>query len=173
MKDGIKLPEKRDYETIKEERKAEQVEKLEKLNSDWSTVATAVVKEYPDFVINNTDKDGKETEAFRYKIGNEMSAEHVKPIVEGFIKAGIPVDEKSAQALGVALQKDFLYRNRDKIIQQAMKDVSARQEEETLQEEHNPGKPNEAERKPGGKPNVTDQILQGLQNDGFGPKKAY
>jgi len=124
-------------------------------------------------VINNTDKDGKETEAFRYKVGNEMSAEHVKPIVEGFIKAGIPVDEKSAQALGVALKKDFLYRNSEKIINQAIKDASARQEEAELNETHNPGKPNENERKTGGEANQTEQILQDLRSGGLQAKKAY
>jgi hypothetical protein len=172
MKADIKLPEKRDYETIKEERQAAQLEKTEKLNSDWKTIAAAVVKEYPDFVINNTDKDGNETEAFRYKVGGDMTEDNVKPIVEGFIKAGIPVDEKSAQALGVALQKDFLYRNRDKILLQAIKDASAKQEEQTLEEEHNPGKPNENERNTGGKPNLSDQILQDLRSGGLQAKRA-
>lgn len=173
MKTGLPVPEKKDYSTIVEQRKAEQVEKLEKLNADWNTLASAVIKEYPDFVINDTDKDGNVTELFRYKVGGDISAETVKPIVDGFIRAGVPVDKASGQALGVALQKDFLYRNRDKIIQQAIKDATAKLEEKTLQEEHNPGKPNESERKTGTGPNVTDQILNDLRNGGLQPKRAY
>ena len=174
MKSGIPLPEKKDYSTIVEEKRAEKAEKLTKLTSDWKTIAGAVVKEYPDIVINDTDKDGNVTELFRYKVGQGLTDEIVQPIVEGFIRAGVPVDDKSAQALGIALQKEFIHRNKDQIIKQAVQDAVARKEEEVLQEEHNPGSPNDRERVVSGdSKSVSDKILHDLRHGGFTPKRAY
>ena len=146
MKSGIELPEKKDYSSVIEQRKAEQAEKLDKAKQGWKTVSDAVTKEFPDLVIKDVDKDGNETEAFRYSVGKDLTEEMIAPLVESFAQTGVPINEQSAQALGQAIQKEFIFNNVDKIIRQAVKDAVATKEEEVLDDQHNPGRPNDGER---------------------------
>jgi hypothetical protein len=174
LKQGVQLPEKKDYSSLLEQRKQEAAEQQEKLSSSWQTVASAVVKEFPDIVISDEGKDGAEaTEVFRYSVGKDMTEEFVAPIVESMIKAGVPVDQTSAVALGTAIQKEYVYQNMDKIVKQAIKTKVAEVEEKTLEEEHNPGTPNEKDRPTSGGNDNTSRILQDLRGGGaMSPKRA-
>lgn len=173
MKSDIQMPEKRDYASVLEQKKQEAADKTAELTSSWQKITEKMVSEFPDIIINETDKDGNVSEFFRYSIGKDLTNEMVAPLVDSLVKAGIAVDESTVQTLGDALQKEYVYKNMDKIVQQAVKDKKATQEEETLEEEHNPGAPTDKERPKGGGNDVTARILAGLKNDGLGPKRAY
>ena len=172
MKDGIKLPEKKDYATVLEQRKADQATQLEESQAGWNTLSEAVVKDYPDVVIQDTDAEGNVTEFFRYPVGKDMTEEIVKPVVDGFVKAGIPIDEQSAKALGIAIQKEFISKNYDKILRAAVKDKMANKEEEVLEEEHNTKKPNDSERPKDGGGDLAAKMMADIKGGGMTVKRA-
>ncbi len=173
LKEGVQLPEKKDYESLKEQRTTEATQRLEKLTEDWSTVSDAIVKGYPDIVINNTDKEGNVSEFFKYSVGKDLGEDIIKPTVDSFIKAGIPVDEKSAQILGAAIHKEFVYQNFDKMVRAAVKNHTAELEQKTLEDQHNPGAPKDQERPKEGANDLTAKIMHDLKHGAQTPMKAH
>ena len=173
MKADIVLPEKKDYSSLLAEKKQTAEAQEAELRTSWSTITEKMVSEFPDIVINETDKDGKITEVFKYAVGKDLSNEMVAPLVDSLVKSGIPIDEKAVRILGNAIQKEYVHTNFDKIVKLAIKNATATLEEKVLEEEHNPSPPNEKERKVGDSKDLTSKILQDLKSGAGSAKRAH
>lgn len=136
LKSQITLPEKTDVDSLVSQQKEMQKQKMDNLMKGWGDVGKEVERTLSDLNVSGKDAEGEEW-GFTYSMSKDFPTEVTQSMVDFMAKSGVELTNESVQIMGEAMQKEYFYRNMDKIITAVRDDTIAKFEEKKLREQHN------------------------------------
>ena len=170
LKSQVTLPDKVDVDSLASQQKELLAQKKELLSKGWGDVGKEVERTLSDLKVSGKDTEGEEWN-FTYSMAKDFPSDVTQAMADYMASTGTELTKEAVQQMGTAMQKEYFYRNKDKIMTSFREDILAKAEEKRLQKQHNPGTPD-----PGAPPAVDPkketnaQISSAIDNTGWRPR---
>jgi hypothetical protein len=171
LKSQVTLPDKVDVDSLASQQKELLAQKKELLSKGWKDIGKEVERTLSDLKVSGKDAEGEEW-SFTYSMAKDFPSDVTQEMADYMASTGTELTKEAVQQMGAAMQREYFYQNKDKILASFREDILAKAEETRLKKQHHPGTP-----EPGAPP-VTDphketsnNILSAMENTGFRPRK--